>query len=231
MADVLFINWPLCLMIAREARDKATKIMSDDPDAAPTEALVAIVMSALATEAFINELAGWTKMITADIEIGESAPYDLLHDVANTLAEVETDKGSTALKYQITAKVLSGSTFPQGEKKFQDFRNLMKLRDLIVHLKPGDKLDPQGNVMPRSDLIKNFQQASLTRTRGQLSSQDIPGMSWILEIQTARMASWAYEAAAGIICALVQMLPGEGPGTAGINRFKRAAQSACSTSS
>jgi hypothetical protein len=133
---VLFTHWPLYLTIAREARDKATEIMSGNPNAVPTEAIVAMVMSALATEAFINELAEWADMTTAHLESGASVSHDLLRDVANTLAELEANRGSTALKYQVTAKILSGSTFPPGEAPFQDFRNLLSLRDLIVHLRP-----------------------------------------------------------------------------------------------
>jgi hypothetical protein len=208
---VLFTHWPLYLTIAREARDKAIVIMSDNPYAVPAEAIVAILMSALATEAFINELAEWTDMTTETRSSGASAIYDLLRDVANSLAEVETDKGSTALKYQVTAKMLSGSTFPRGQAPFQDFRDLLSLRDLIVHLRPGDTVGPEGNVSPRARLIRNFQQGGLTRTRGQQPGLDSPGMSWLMEIQTASMAAWAYQAGAGIISALGRMLP-TGPG-------------------
>jgi hypothetical protein len=73
---VLAINWPVYLTIARDARDKASEIMSRNPNSAPTDALVAIVMSALAAEAFINELAWWADMHTADIEIGASPALD-----------------------------------------------------------------------------------------------------------------------------------------------------------
>jgi hypothetical protein len=218
---VLFINWPVYLTIAREARDKAIEIMSGDPNSAPTDALVAIVMSALAAEAFINELAWWADMHTADIEIGVSSALDLLREVADALAAVEANKGPTELKYQTTAEILSGSAFRRGDTTFQNFRNLFKLRDMLVHLQPRDDVGPHGNIIPSSKLIRNLQQAGLTRTRGQRPDKDTPGMSWILEIQTASMAAWAYKASAEIIKALGQRLPGEGSGTIGISWFKR----------
>ena len=218
---VLSINWPVYLTIAREARDKASEIMSRDPNSAPTDALVAIVMSALAAEAFINELAWWADMHTADIKIGASPALDLLRKVADELAVVEAQRGSTELKYQTTAEILSGSEFPRGGTTFQNFQSLFKLRDMLVHLQPKDDIDPHGNIIPSSPLIRNFQQLGLTRTRGQHPGKDTPGGSWILEIQTDLMAKWAYKASAEIIKALSQRLPGEGPGTVGINWFKR----------
>jgi hypothetical protein len=182
-------------------------------------------MSALAAEAFINELAEWTDMTTAYLESGVSVAYDLLRDVANSLAEIEADRGSTALKYQITAKILSGSTFRRGEAPFQDFRNLLSLRDLLVHLRPRDEVGPQGDVVPSSKLIRDFRQAGRTRTRGRQPGQDIPGgMSWLMEIQTDSMAAWAYKAGTEIIRALGKMLPEGGPGSASINVFRRTTQ-------
>jgi hypothetical protein len=210
---VLFTNWPVYLAIARQARDEATEIMSGNPNEVPTEALVAIVMSALATEAFINELTEWADMTTANVGSGAYAAYDLLRDLANTLTEVEANKGSTALKYQIAAKVLSESSFPRSEAPFQNFGDLLSLRNQIVHLRPGDEVGAHGQIVPRVGLIRNFQRKGLTRTRGQQPSLDTPGMSWLMEIQTASMAAWAYQAATGIIRAVGQMLPEESGGT------------------
>jgi len=49
-------------------------------------------------------------------------------------------------------------------------------------------------------------------------------MSWLLEIETAEMAAWAYQAACGIIKALGEALPEDPPVTASVDMFKATTQ-------
>ncbi len=133
-----------------------------------------------------------------------------LQDLANALKEVEDSQGPVGLKYQIAYKILSGSTFPRGRSPFQEFRQLVALRNLLVHLKPGDKHSASGHVEPKESLIREFQQRGYTRTRGRKPGDPLGGMSWLQEIQTVQMADWAYSAARSIIAAVGMALP-EGP--------------------
>jgi hypothetical protein len=52
-----YVHWLELFSIATQARDKANEIQTANPDSWPPEALSAIMFSALAVEAFINELA------------------------------------------------------------------------------------------------------------------------------------------------------------------------------
>ena len=54
---VLVTQWAYYLHIAREERDETRRVMAADPQALPASSITSIVMSALAVEAFINELA------------------------------------------------------------------------------------------------------------------------------------------------------------------------------
>jgi hypothetical protein len=54
---VFFSHWFRFLFLAAEARDEARKIAHDTAARPAKEALTAILFSALAVEAFINELA------------------------------------------------------------------------------------------------------------------------------------------------------------------------------
>jgi hypothetical protein len=208
-------------MIAREARDRATEIMSANPNMIPSESLIAIVMSALTVEAFINELGEAADMEGIHREDMTSPTLDMLRGLANAIAEIEADRGSTASKYQVASQVLSGHTFQRGSPPFQDFQKLVSLRDLLVHLRPGDQVEADGNIVPRANLIRSFQQAGLTRTRGRRPGRDVPGgMSWLNEIETGAMATWAYAAACGIIRAIGRALPQGGIPTPFIDMFR-----------
>ena len=211
-------------MIAREARDETQKIITERPDSLPASSITAIIMSALAVEAFINELAEMADMVQLSREGIASTAADLLQDLANALSEVENDKGSTALKYQMAYKILSGHTFPRGDSPFQEFRQLFKLRDLLVHLRPGDRHSSSGHVEPRESLIRDFQHKGLTRTRGRGPGDPLGGTSWLQEIETAQMAAWAYCAACGIIRTVGEAIPTDPPRTGGADFFRTTTQ-------
>ncbi len=121
-------------------------------------------------------------------------------------------------------KILAGHTFSRGSPPFQEFQQLLSLRNLLIHLRPGDTHSSSGHVVPREKLIKTFQQKGLTRTRGRKPGDPLGGMSWLLEIETAEMAAWAYQAACGIIKALGEALPEDPPVTASVDMFKATTQ-------
>lgn len=150
---VLVTQWAYYLHIAREERDETRRVMAADPQALPAASITSIVMSALAAEAFINELAEAADMEQIGREGITSAILDQLQDLANAVKEVEDSHGSVTLKYQIAYLILSGSTFPRGRSPFQEFMQLVSLRNLLVHLKPGDRHTSSGHVEPRQSSI------------------------------------------------------------------------------
>jgi hypothetical protein len=181
-------------------------------------------MSALAVEAFINELAEAADMARLGSEGIASAALDQLQDLANALKKAENDRESISHKYQMAYRILSGHSFPRGSSPFQEFKQLTDLRDLLVHPKPGDRHSKTGHVEPKEAIIRNFQQKGYTRTRGRKDGDPLGGVSWLQEIQTVQMADWAYGAARAIIAAVGQALPTDPPRTGGIEMRKRATQ-------
>lgn len=198
--------------------------MAAEPQALPASSITSIVMSALAVEAFINELAEAADMAQIGLEGITSPALENLQDLANTLKEVEDSLGSVTLKYQMAYRVLSGATFPRDRAPFQAFRQLVNLRNLLVHLKPGDRHSSSGHVEPSQSLIREFQQRGYTRTRGRRAGDPLGGMSWLQEIQTVQMAEWAYNTALSIISAVGAAIPEDPTRTAGIDMLKRATQ-------
>jgi hypothetical protein len=136
-----------------------------------------------------------------------SVALELLQDLANVIQEIENDKGSIGLKYQMAYKIPSGHTFPRGESPFQEFQQLVSLRNLLVHLRPGDRVSSTGHVEPSARLIRDFQQKGLTKTRGRGPGDPLGGMSWLLEIETTEMTTWTIQAACGVIRLLAKLFP------------------------
>ncbi len=102
---------------------------------------------------------------------------------------------------------LSGHAFPRGEAPFQEFAWLVKLRNDLVHPRNHDRTTPTGHMEPSSAAVRHLQRCGLTTTRGN-DPDDVQGdVSWLLEIETSGVASWAYGAAREIIAALTEMFP------------------------
>jgi hypothetical protein len=229
---VLVTQWAYYLHIVRELRNETRMAMVAGPQALPASAITSIVMSALAVEAFINELAEAADMAQIGRQEIASPALVKLHDLANVLKEVEDTQGSVTMKYQMAYLVLSGGTFPRGNSPFQEFKQLVTLRNLLVHLKPGDKHSSSGHVEPRQSLMREFQQRGYTRTRGRkagdpnkgIPADPLGGMSWLQEIQTVQMADWAYSTARSIIAAIGAAIPIDPPLTGGIEMLKQATQ-------
>ena len=118
-------------LIACEARDRA--IERGDPDHPPSDAIVATVLSAAATEAFINELAEF--IAAARVRLDETLSTEL-RAFADAILRIEESHGSLQDKYLMAAQTLGGSPFDKGTNPFQDFDTLMKLRNDLMHSKP-----------------------------------------------------------------------------------------------
>ena len=79
--------------------------------------------------------------------------------------------------------------------------------DELVHPRHRDETTKAGHVRPRSRVIKNLQQQGLTTTGGRAQGDTPGGISWVQEVESSGVASWAYNAAKEIIVAVLRMLP------------------------
>src|ERR1700676_2571312 len=120
------------------AFDAAARAREDSrrPDALTSDSLVAIVMGAAAAEAFINELAEVIDRSRSDIPARMTA-------FAAAVNEVESGRGSVTLKYLLASFALTGVVFDKGKSPYQDFDQLIGLRNSLVHLKPTDTRAPK----------------------------------------------------------------------------------------
>ena len=121
----------LILKMACEMRDEA-KWVEKQPTGMSSRAVIAVILAAAASEAFINELAAEVQK-TRDLASGLIA-------FGSVMKEIEDNRGSLALKYLVASQALSGKMFDRGAQPFQDFDLLRRLRDLLMHVKSPDVL-------------------------------------------------------------------------------------------
>jgi len=140
------------------------------------DALIAILFSAAALEAFIGELALSSKSYSG------LAPA--LARAGEVLEHAEEGHMSVIGQYLILKSLLPAVAFAKGERLFEDFCFLIKLRNAIVHLKPAVVgKEPQ-------KLIKAMQSRNLC------GEHSAPMTSWIMHVATRAAARWACNVAA-----------------------------------
>src|SRR4051794_32927622 len=119
---VTWIHWTTILSIARESHENGAVL--DGPDGHRRyfpHSLVVIVFSALAVEAYINELGELASF--AHVSVKHERP---VRDLGTVLTEIEKAQGSIELKYLMASRVLTGSAFDRSGQPYQDFRDLMR---------------------------------------------------------------------------------------------------------
>lgn len=201
----IFVHSGVLFGTACDARDRAIAAVQADSRVWPSDTIVAIVLAAAATEAFINELAE-TVALDKDHSWREFTPISpSLRAFADALQEIEEARGSLLLKYLIASQTLSGSTFNKGINPYQDFATLVNLRNDLMHLKPRDTFihsEGGSTLVQPPKYIKNLQQRGLARP-----SEKSVSMSWLNIIQTAEMAIWSCDTAYNIILAVLEFIP------------------------
>jgi hypothetical protein len=185
------------LQVLRMARDAAVRAAEDaanrGPNALPSDAIVAIVLSASSAEAFINEFAEYVPLI-----------YNLVMDppavVANCSAvikELEESRVPVTVKYLVASQVV-GVPFERGSAPFQDFKLLVDLRNAIMHIKVA--VEGEQHVGTRI--------ADVLAQRGiAIEGRGTESLPWFDRLMTPAVAKWAHDSALGIIRAFLQLVP------------------------
>ena len=212
---VLWTHAASIWLTACEARNRAIDTVQKEPNAWPMDSIVAIVLSAAATEAFINELA---ELIAMSNSRHENILSQELRAFAVVIEEIEQSRGSLLLKYLMAAQTLRGFPFDKSSNPFQDFATLITLRNDVMHLKPRDTdvvTDGiQSIAVPK--YVVALQQRKLART-----PPPNVGMSWFNRLQTTEIASWAPRVARDIILAVLDLIPDDDTGRDPTDMLKR----------
>lgn len=205
MPSGIFVNAGHLFGIAKDAYERA-KSEEGDRSGKSSDALVAIVFSAVAAEAFINELAELASQAPEHVwpEAG-SEPHEV-SDLARLVSEANGLHGSVKLKFHLAKIALSGSSFDEGGVPYQDFALLMELRNTLAHLK-FDKIRSvrinEVDVEPPA-IIKKLRSKNIL---AQFDDEENVIASWLYWVSTRAAAKWACNATSGIVRDMCAAIP------------------------
>jgi hypothetical protein len=204
MAGGFFIHSGRLHAMARAASVRARIEASTGVDHRTEDAITAVVMAAVAAEAFINEL-GELVVGAQQGPMFAIAENRTLFELGDVLEDIEMARGSLMLKYQMTSKLLSGATLKKGENPMQDFITLVNLRNDFVHLKPRDNIglaaDGRLKVNPPR-YISDLQRRGLAHRP---ANMDV--MSWFDLLMTVELAEWACDTSKKMILKVLSFIP------------------------
>jgi hypothetical protein len=183
------------LSIAHEAAMRAHAEAATTPLATTNQAVLAILMSSAATEAFVHELGEYAPSAYSTA-LGPSAVLPEISECARILKQLEREPVTT--KYLEASKALIGKAFDKGAAPFQDFKLLIDLRNAIMHIKPTVEGDWQPGERVTADLAQR--KIALPNTG--------PGsFPWFDRIVTYEAARWAYNSALAMMRSLLELFP------------------------
>ncbi len=162
-----------------------------------SESEIAIILSVVALEAFLNELTH-----SAGICSNDHAPEEIkaFHSL---LQEVENNNAQIQLKVQLAYYVLTKKTVDKGSALYQDFNCLIKLRNALVHAKPitvpwAFDDDPEYKPLP---LLKHFIDRKII---DKPPNREVP---WRQILVVPEVAAWAYDVAVRVIKWITASIP------------------------
>ncbi|MEA5620993.1 hypothetical protein VB711_24620 [Cronbergia sp. UHCC 0137] len=176
-----------------------------------TDAIPAILFSAMSIEAFLNELPELATAYTKP----EEKPEDFVKKLATELTNVEKSNGQIKQKIEVTYIAISGETPNFGDKLHQNFSNLIKLRNELVHLKPNDEydlnLDGDDDPDSKRPILKKLSGLKIFREPSTYkdptgTNKDCP-LPLLELISTEQAAKWACNTAAKTVQDIVNKMP------------------------
>ena len=177
----------------RQAREASTRASLGGPKA-QSEALIAVVFAFMTLEAFINELADFANENPPDSSL--AAFGSLINDLN------DSREASISMRFQFARWILSKEPFDKGGQPYQDFQLLIKLRNTIIHRPPNRAL--VGLAESSTDSLKfleTLRQKGLTREHHGATA------SFLAEISTPEMATWACDTTAAMVRSILEVLP------------------------
>jgi len=176
--------------LAKEACEKSI--------AGNNQPMVAIILSAIAVETFLNESV---EMIEKKFQESEREKLEALQSI---MSELEKQRSSTPTKLQVAHFVLTGKPINKGELPYQDFDLLITLRNLLVHSKVEKfkvAFGEEKEYEPHS-LVKRLIDRKVIEPPPKTAAP-----RWRSYVNKPEVAEWAYEVALETIKFLLDLFP------------------------
>jgi hypothetical protein len=172
------------------AVDAARDIKAAPRDGAQRKALISIVFSVVALEAFLNEITEQAEQIAAH-QPAESPEVVLF---AQIMGDAEESHARLESKLTLANWILSGRKVNRGGQPYQDLVLLMRLRNDLVHTKPNKPFvwGVTTNEEAHGALITKFKDKHIL-------ADGMPTGSWTSLVQTKAVAEWSCRTAAHVV--------------------------------
>jgi hypothetical protein len=197
-ADDVYLTSGLLWVYASEEAKVSIERWNREKRVIGYQAISAIILSAISTESFINEVAvrlaevGSTKVLPE----GQSCDFKGIGEILKSLEEAHVQ---TTAKYLTAAHLLPGDPLKKGSKPYQDFKLLIDIRNHLVHPKPVKK---------EPSFVKVFRDKGWTTDVHMELPKMLPHTLWITQLMTPYVACWACRTSREIIHhILFQVLP------------------------
>jgi hypothetical protein len=178
------------LELARRAYERSQK--------AGTEAEVSIILSAVAVEAFLNEIA--------DLASSHADTPQII-DLADLLLETEKANIQPLFKLRLAFMALTGRLPSRGDALMQNVAALMSLRNALVHLKPQRVQRPAEDEAAGAH-PQDFPKPILHLTNPKvIRLPEKRPYSWRQLVSTPEVARWAYNVAVRAMLDLAVAIP------------------------
>lgn len=185
--------------LAKQAYER-TKDERSDREPGKSDAIVSIIFSASALEAFINELADM-----ASVMPHLQNPPESVQTFAYVMKELEDAKVSIRLKFILTKTIFTGTAFDKGQSLFQDFSLLFRIRDSFVHLKPQNefKMAPDGHIVRvmAPKILEGLPKNTLAKFDKKVVA------NWMSSISTQAVARWSCNTVTNMVHSIICILP------------------------
>jgi hypothetical protein len=172
----------------------------DEAQQIDMDTIVAVVFSAVAREAFINELAATASRCP------KNDPH-CVKTFASLLSEAEQAKATIRFKYELVRILLK--SYDKGSKLYEDFDLLFSVRDTVIHLKTNDtEFDTAGAIesLSHSKLLKRFRAWNIHADID--VAQFVAAAPSLLQwFSTRAVARWACNVAAEMVFSILDSIP------------------------
>ena len=166
-------------------------------------ALVSVVFSVVALEAFVNEI---TEYALATSECLQSSEPQEVAVFAQVMADAAASRATLEARLSLANGMLSGR--PLNPEAYQDFALLIRLRNDLVHFKPNGSFTAGAAAgaghKELKELIANFKGKNI------LAEDAFTAWSWTYLVQTKAVAEWSCKTAARTVSEFCKADTGSG---------------------
>lgn len=173
------------LRMTYEAANRAKQTAKDNRT---DDTLVAIILAASAAECFINDVVVTIRFISAMPGGSPTDPsFERLVRIGNALTSLEDDKASVLSRYLCAGLLLDVTGIDAGLEPVQSFRQVVQLRNSIVHAKP---VSTEANDA-LSKTIASLAKRGLCQAIDNSKRHTMDAETWWVVMRTPAVACWA----------------------------------------